>query len=50
MFLRERVSQCSLEVEAARMLSPPDKHANDAKWIFWAEEHGRNGRKTCLAR
>src|SRR6185436_12126 len=27
------------------LLSLPEKHANGAKWIFWAEEPGPNGRK-----
>jgi DNA-binding transcriptional ArsR family regulator len=32
-------------LEQRGLLSPPVKHANGAKWIFWAEEPEPNGRK-----
>lgn len=33
------------QLEKSGLLSPPEKHANGAKWIFWAEEPEPNGRK-----
>ncbi len=33
------------ELEQRGLLSPREKHANGAKWIFWAEEPESNGRK-----
>jgi DNA-binding transcriptional ArsR family regulator len=32
-------------LEQRGLLSPPEKHANGAKWIFWAEERETNGHK-----
>jgi len=32
-------------LEQRGLLSPPDKHANGAKWIFWAEVPEPKGRK-----
>jgi DNA-binding transcriptional ArsR family regulator len=32
-------------LEQRGLLSPREKHANGAKWIFWAEEPESNGRK-----
>lgn len=32
-------------LEQRGLLSPPEKHANGAQWIFWAEEPETNGRK-----
>ncbi len=32
-------------LEQRGLLSPREKHANGAKWIFWAEEPEANGRK-----
>jgi hypothetical protein len=32
-------------LEQRGLLSPPVKHANGAKWIFWAEAPEPNGRK-----
>lgn len=34
------------QLEQRGLLSPREKHKNGAKWIFWAEEPGTNGRKT----
>src|SRR5712664_1066016 len=33
------------QLEQRGLLSPREKHANGAKWIFWAEEPETNGRK-----
>ena len=33
------------QLEQRGLLSPREKHANGAKWIFWAEEPEQNGRK-----
>jgi DNA-binding transcriptional ArsR family regulator len=38
-----RGARTSLEQQG--LLSPPEKHANGAKWIFWAEEPEPKGRK-----
>jgi len=35
----------STQLEQRGLLSPREKHANGAKWIFWAEEPETNGRK-----
>ena len=32
-------------LEHRGLLSPPEKHTNGARWIFWAEEAEPNGRK-----
>jgi len=32
-------------LEQRGLLSLPEKHANGAKWIFWAEEPETNGDK-----
>jgi DNA-binding transcriptional ArsR family regulator len=34
------------QLEQRGLLSPREKHKNGAKWIFWAEEPGTNGRTT----
>jgi hypothetical protein len=33
------------ELEQRGLLAPREKHANGAKWIFWAEESEPNGKK-----
>jgi DNA-binding transcriptional ArsR family regulator len=33
------------QLEQRGLLSSREKHANGARWIFWAEEHQTNGRK-----
>jgi hypothetical protein len=34
-----------IQLEKSRLLSPREKHANGAQWIFWAEEVEPNRRK-----